>query len=80
MLRRHDNVPPVFRLLQASVLVAFAIGVMLLALYADGASPRVATERHQLHCRRCTLRPHSAVQEITHAPGYRAVARLPGRR
>jgi hypothetical protein len=44
MLRRPYNVPPAFRFLQASVLVAFATGVLLLALYADGASPRVATE------------------------------------
>ena len=44
MLRRPYNVPPAFGLLQASVLVAFAIGVLLLTLYADGASPRVATE------------------------------------
>ena len=44
MLRRPYNVPPAFGLLQASVLMAFAIGELLLALYADGASP-VATER-----------------------------------
>lgn len=44
MLRRNFDVPPPTRLLQASVLVALATGIMVLAMHADNGLPRVATE------------------------------------
>jgi hypothetical protein len=44
MLRRNFHVPPLTRLLQASVLIAFATGMMVLAIGTEVGPPRIATE------------------------------------
>jgi hypothetical protein len=44
MLRRDFDVPPLTRLLQASVLIAFATGMMVLAIGTEVGPPRIATE------------------------------------
>jgi hypothetical protein len=44
MLRRNFDVPPLTRLLQASVLIALATGMMVLAIRTEVGAPRIATE------------------------------------
>jgi hypothetical protein len=44
MLRRNFDVPPLTRLMQASVLVAFAMGMMVLAMHADNGAHTTAAE------------------------------------
>jgi hypothetical protein len=44
MLRRNFDVPPLARLLQASVLIAFATGSLVLAIHTEIGTPRIATE------------------------------------
>ena len=44
MLRRNFDAPPLTRFLQASVLIAFATGMMVLAMHAENGTPRIATE------------------------------------
>ena len=42
MLRRNFDAPPLTRLLQASVLIAFAAGMVVLAMHADSGTSRIA--------------------------------------
>ena len=44
MLRRNFDAPPLTRLLQASVLIAFATGMMVLAMHAESGNSRIAIE------------------------------------
>jgi hypothetical protein len=44
MLRRSFDASPLTRLVQASVLIAFATGLMVLAMQADKDAPRMAAE------------------------------------
>jgi hypothetical protein len=44
MLRRHYNAPPLTRLLQASVLIVFAAGMMVLAMHAESGNSRIAID------------------------------------
>ena len=44
MLRRNFDAPPLTRVLQASVLIAFATGMMMLAIHAENGISRVANE------------------------------------
>jgi hypothetical protein len=44
MLRRNFDLPPLIRLLQASVLIAFSAGMLVLAIHAESGAPRIATE------------------------------------
>jgi hypothetical protein len=44
MLRRHFDAPPLTRLLQASVLIVFAAGMMALAIHAESANSRIAAD------------------------------------
>jgi hypothetical protein len=43
MLRRNFDLPPLTRLLQASVLMAFAAGMMVLAIRTEVGTPRIAS-------------------------------------
>ena len=44
MLRRNFDMSPRTRLLQASVLIAFATGTMMLVIATEFGRPRIATE------------------------------------
>ncbi|HET9395489.1 MAG TPA: hypothetical protein VFO36_05490 [Nitrospiraceae bacterium] len=44
MLRRNFDLPPLTRLLQASVLMAFAAGIIVLAIRTEVGAPRIARE------------------------------------
>lgn len=44
MLRRHFNAPPLSRLLQASVLVALAAGLIMLAMHTESGNSRIAID------------------------------------
>jgi hypothetical protein len=49
MLRRNFDVSPLTRLLQASVLIAFAMGMMVLAIRTEVGTPRIASEMTALN-------------------------------
>ena len=44
MLRRNFNASPLIRLLQASVLIVFATGMLVLAIHTENSTSRIATE------------------------------------
>ena len=44
MFRRNFDARPLLRLVQASVLIAFAMGMMVLAMHAENGTPKTATE------------------------------------